>query len=72
MAKLLYKKESYKIVGCCFEVYNQLGYGLREKNYQSAIEEILTEKKIKFEKQLHAPLKINGKIISSLVPFVIS
>ena len=31
---LIYEKESYAIIGCCFEVYNKLCPGLKEKNYQ--------------------------------------
>jgi GxxExxY protein len=61
--KVLYKKESYEIVGCCFEVFNQLGPGLREKNYQSGLEESLQEKNISFQSQLYVPLKVNDKLV---------
>jgi len=31
---ILYKEESYKIIGACFEVYNELGYVYLEALYQ--------------------------------------
>lgn len=37
MAELIFKEESYKIVGCCFEVYNELGPGFLEAVYQEAL-----------------------------------
>jgi hypothetical protein len=34
MAELIYKDESFKIMGACFEVYNELGCGFLEPVYQ--------------------------------------
>lgn len=63
MEKLLYKEESYKIIGLCFEIFNTLGPGLKEKNYQKALEELLSANKISFAAQLYVPIKINGKVV---------
>ena len=38
MGKIIYEKESYRIIGACFEVYNQLGSGFSEQVYQNAFE----------------------------------
>ncbi len=38
MAKIIYKEESYKVVGCCFEVHNNLGPGFLEIVYKEALE----------------------------------
>jgi GxxExxY protein len=35
--ELLYKNESFKIIGACFEVYNQLGSGFLESVYQQCL-----------------------------------
>jgi len=35
---LLYKEESYKIVGACFEVYREMGCGFLEAVYQECVE----------------------------------
>ncbi|MBI4946838.1 MAG: hypothetical protein HY840_10625 [Bacteroidetes bacterium] len=35
---LLYPELSYAIVGCAYDVYNELGFGHHEKYYQRAPE----------------------------------
>ena len=37
-AEILYKEESYKIVGACFEVYREKGCGFLEPVYQECME----------------------------------
>lgn len=44
MAEIIYKEESYKIIGACFEVYKQKGCGFLEFVYQECL-------KIEFELQ---------------------
>jgi GxxExxY protein len=44
MAEIIYKEESYKIIGACFEVYKQKGCGFTEAVYQECL-------KIEFELQ---------------------
>jgi hypothetical protein len=34
MAEIIYKDESFQIVGACFEVYNDMGCGFHEQVYQ--------------------------------------
>jgi GxxExxY protein len=38
MNEVIYKDESYKIIGCCLEVYNVLGKGFLEVIYKDALE----------------------------------
>ena len=38
MAELAYKDESFKIIGACFEVYNQKGFGFTEPVYQECLQ----------------------------------
>jgi len=38
MADLLFKDESYKIIGACFEVHKSLGHGFKEIVYKGALE----------------------------------
>lgn len=37
MAELVYRDESYKIIGVCFEVYKQKGCGFTEPIYQECL-----------------------------------
>ena len=44
MSELLYTDESYKILGACFNVYNEMGCGFLEPVYQECVQ-------IEFESQ---------------------
>jgi len=46
MGELYYKDLSYKIIGCVFTVFNELGFGYREKVYQRALAEEFKKKKL--------------------------
>ena len=37
MAEIIYKEESYAIVGACFKVYNEKGCGFLEPVYQECL-----------------------------------
>ena len=38
MSEIIYKEESYKIIGLCMEVWKYLGYGFSEVVYKDAME----------------------------------
>lgn len=38
MTELIYKEEAYRIIGACFEVYNEKGCGFVEPVYQECLE----------------------------------
>jgi GxxExxY protein len=61
--KVIYPELSYKIVGCLFEVYNELGSNHREKYYQSAVEQELINAGIGYNKELKADLRYKNKIV---------
>ena len=60
---LLFPELSFKIVGCAYEVFNELGPGHTEKNYQKAFTVIFEERKIQFKEQVYYPLKFKDRII---------
>lgn len=51
MADILFKEESYKIIGACFEVHNILGHGFKEAVYKDALELELTKLQIPFVRE---------------------
>lgn len=60
---LVYPELSYKIVGCAFEVHNELGSGHHEKYYQRALSESFSKHIIPFKQYVYYPLVFNNKII---------
>ncbi|MDR3651963.1 MAG: GxxExxY protein [Paludibacter sp.] len=59
MTDILYKDESYKIIGAAMEVHTTLGYGFVEPVYQEALEIELCEREIPFLPQ--SPIDIYYK-----------
>jgi len=60
---ILYKNLSYRIVGVLYDVYNQLGYGYKEKHYERAVGKLLIERSIKFRRQAPYTLFFQSKTI---------
>lgn len=60
MAELIYPDESYQIIGLLFKVHDQLGYGLREKDYQFATKEMFIENKMVFLEQVKAEIPVSN------------
>jgi GxxExxY protein len=54
---------TYKVIGLCYEIHNKLGNNYKEKYYQRALEEELTQYNIKYEKEKSFYLKYKEKII---------
>lgn len=68
----LYEDLSYKIRGCAFNVYNNLGFGHKENIYQKALEAEFKNSKINFEKEKILPVVYKEKKIGIYKPdFVI-
>ncbi len=60
---LLYKEQTDKLIGGIIKVYNSLGYGYQEKEYQTAYAEELKCLGIQYSRELYSTLKYNDKII---------
>lgn len=56
MPDIIYKSESYKLLGILFEVHNNLGKGFSEIVYKDAIEYELEKSKIFFEREKVYPV----------------
>lgn len=61
MEQFLYKDETYKIIGACFEVYNEMGCGFLESVCQECLELELGLQTITFRAQQKLVLKYKGR-----------
>ena len=60
-SKILYKDESYAIIGACFNVYKEMGSGFLEAVYQECLEMKSSFRKIPFETQKDLQLNTVNK-----------
>jgi GxxExxY protein len=63
MGDILYPEESYRIIGACFEVYNEKGCGLTEPIYQECLEIELDHRQIPFLAQPELLLEYRGRTL---------
>jgi len=61
MTEILFKDEAYKIVGACFEVYNEQGCGFVEPVYQECLEIEFQLQGIPFQAQRQLLLSYKGR-----------
>ena len=64
MADLVFKEESYKIIGCCYEVYNELGPGFLEAIYQEALSMEFNNQKVPFMEFPEMKVECKGIILN--------
>jgi GxxExxY protein len=59
-SKILYKNESYAIVGACMKVHRALGPGFLEAVYEEVLEKEFIIQNIPFKKQVQLDLYYEG------------
>lgn len=64
MSKIIYEKESYEIIGCCFEVYKDKGCGFTESVYQECLEIEFEHQGIPFVSQPKIQLSYRNKLLN--------
>jgi GxxExxY protein len=65
MKNILYKQESYAIIGACFNVYNEMGCGFLEAVYQECLEIEFDIQNIPFEAQKQLKLRFRDRILKA-------
>jgi GxxExxY protein len=65
VSNILYKLESFEIMGACFEVYKEKGSGFVESVYQECLEMELGDRKIPFKAQVELALNYKGRPLKS-------
>lgn len=61
---LLYKNESFKIIGAALEVHKTLGCGFIEVVYQEALAEEFKKRNIPYEREKELTINYKGKTLS--------
>ena len=62
---LIYREESYAIIGACFEVYKEKGCGFLEAVYQECLELEFADRGIPFQAQVPLLLAYKGRPLKS-------
>ena len=65
MPSIIYKLESFEIMGACFEVYKEKGSGFVESVYQECLEIELGLRNIPFKAQQELALTYKGRALKS-------
>lgn len=63
MKDLVYKQESYAIIGVCMEVHNNLGSGFSEIVYKDALEYEMNEAGIVYEREKEYAVHYKGNVL---------
>lgn len=63
MEKIIFKEESYKIIGICMEVHNNLGAGFLEIVYKDALEYEFKKANISYEREKVYEVNYKGIIL---------
>ncbi len=69
MIRILFPQLSYELTGLCFKIQNKMGRFCREKQYADALEVLLKEKKIPFEREISLN---DGEIQGNIADFLIN
>ena len=58
---MIFKDDSYRLIGVCMEVHSELGNGFLEPVYQEALEIALNENKIPYEREKELTISFRGR-----------
>ena len=61
--EIIYRDESFKIMGACFEVYNVIGCGFDEPIYQECLEIEFALRGLPCLHQVKLPLTYKGRLL---------
>lgn len=65
------KEETHAIIGCAFEVLNELGDGLNEKVYENALTVEFRKREIAFDQQRRFEVLYKGERVGEFIPDLI-
>ena len=59
--KIIFKEESYKIIGICMNIHSTLGNGFLEAVYSEVLEKEFVKNNIPYQREVKLDLFFNGK-----------
>ena len=68
MTEIIFKEESYKIIGACMEVHRELGMGFKEIIYKDALEIEFQQLNIPYQREKLYQVEYKGKILPRRYP----
>lgn len=71
MTSILFREETYRIVGCAMEVLNFIGHGFHEKIYENALVVEFELRAISCEQQRRFDIVYKDKVVGIYVPDLI-
>ena len=66
------KEETHSIIGCAFEVLNELGHGLNEKLYENSLVVEFKRRGIAFDQQRRFNVLYKGEHVGEFIPDLIA
>lgn len=66
------KEETHAIIGCAFEVLNELGHGLNEKLYENSLVVEFKRRSIAFDQQRHFEVLYKSEHVGEFIPDLIA
>ena len=63
MEKIVEKELSYSIIGALFDVYNEIGFGHKERMYQKALTVMLKKRNVAFKEQVKVDVVLHNEVI---------
>jgi GxxExxY protein len=64
MTDIIFKEESYKIIGACMEMHNQLGKGFKEVVYIDALELEFKNKNLSYTREKKFCIEYKGVVLN--------
>ena len=66
------KEETHAIIGCAFEVLNEIGHGLNEKLYENSLVVEFKRRSIAFDQQRRFEVLYKGEHVGEFIPDLIA
>ena len=60
---LIFPELSYIVIGCAFDVHNEIGGGHPEKYYQDALAEAFARRRLQYKEQVYTLLRYGSKVV---------